>query len=439
MNSPGQSASERDAFLRIFRASSPYIHAHRGRTLVLYLAGEALQQNDPALPHDLALLRSLGLRLVVVFGTRPQVNAAGLESDFHRHLRVTDREALAVVLQVAQTQLIRLQADLSNGLVNSPMHGAAVRTVTGNFVYARPRGIIDGVDLQYTGSVRRILVDDIRRQLDDDNIVLVPPYGFSVTGEVFNLSALEIAAACASGLRADKLVMLGPPNALPDPLENSSLSPRELEQHLSEMASDTPGIPEAETALAAIRAGVPRVHLLSMDEPGAVLRELYTRDGCGTMVSRDRYDSFRPARPDDIAGILELLRPLEESGALVRRSREQIERKIDEFVVNERDGAIIGCAALHPFPDPKGHRAELACVAVHPDYRSSSRGSHLLEQIERLAVHQGVTELFALTTQTMHWFLEHGFELATVDALPEARQELYNNQRNARVLIKSLT
>lgn len=431
-----------ETFLRIFRSSSPYIHAHRGKTLVVYLAGEALQSNHTALSHDLALLRSLGLRLVVVFGIRPQINATDSMSDrpseFHQQLRVTDSTTLETVLQVAQAQLVRLQASLSNGLTNSPMYGSAVRTVTGNFVYARPRGIIDGVDLQYTGAVRRVQASDIRQQLDNNNIVLIPPFGYSLTGEVFNLSALELAHACARQLQADKLVMLNPAAALPDAGASGHLLPQELQQHLAALEPSTPGYYEAQTALDSCRAGVPRVHLLALDEPGAILRELYTRDGCGQMVTREDYDQFRQARSDDIAGILALLQPLEESGALVRRSREQLERDLGQFIVNDRDGTVIGCAALHLFPQDNNLHAELACVAVHPEYQAGGRGDSLLGYVERLAYQKGVRQLFVLSTQTVHWFQEHGFTPASVHDLPITRREMYNYQRNARVLVKSI-
>lgn len=431
-----------DDFLSFFRASSPYIHAHRGKTLVVYLSGEALAHDTSALIHDLALLRSLGLRLVIAYGARPQItadcNAEDIAEAFHDGLRVTDARTLKIAVGVTQQLLVRLQAEFSTGLVNSPMHGAGVSVVSGNFVHAMPRGIINGVDLQFTGTVRRINADGIRHQLDAGNIVLLPPHGFSVTGEVFNLNGLEVAAAAAEAIKADKLTLLGQMDALPRPAEQGQMTPHELRQHLQQVAADTPGLPEAQTALQACQQGIARVHILDATEPGGLLRELYTRDGCGIMVSRDDYDNFRSARAEDIGGIIELLRPLEEQGVLVRRSREQLERDVNEFVVNERDGMIVGCAALHTFVSATGKQAELACVAVHPDYRTHGRGARLLEQVERQARAQGIQQLFALTTRTTHWFQEHGFEPGALGDLPDQRQALYNYQRNSRILIKRL-
>ena len=431
-----------DQFLQFFRGTSPYIHAHRGKTLVVYLSGEALEHGSRELTHDLALLRSLGLRLVVVFGTRPQVSEAfdreALQETFHGSLRVTTADSLQTVVAAAQTVLVRLQAEFSTGLVNSPMHGAAVRTVSGNYIYAKPQGILDGVDFQYTGAVRSVAAHDISHQLDAGNIVLVPPYGFSVTGEVFNLSALEIAHECARAVKADKLVILGDISALPPAEVQGQYTPRELRQYLDTHASNTLNYPEVEAALTACQSGTSRVHLLAADQPGALLIELYTRDGCGIMVSRDEYDTFRTANPEDIGGILELLQPLETGGVLVRRSREQLERNIREFVVNERDGMVVGCAALHPFDSDLGKQAELACVAVHPEYRTRGRGASLLAHIERQAAAQGVQRLFALSTQTIHWFQEHGFEQGQLSDLPDERQALYNYQRNSRIFIKTI-
>lgn len=434
--------ASKDQFLQFFRGTSPYIHAHRGKTLVICVSGESLDAASADIIADLALMRSLGLRLVVVFGSRPQVSsafkAAGIEEVFHGALRVTTAESLTVAAGAAQQLLLRLQAGFSVGLVNSPMHGAAVRAVCGNYVYAKPQGIIDGVDYQFTGTVRKVDAAQIRAQLDAGNIVLIPPYGFSVTGELFNLSALEIANAASRALQADKLVIMGDRSALPDPEQQSQITPQALHQHLTQVSSDTPGYQEALTALNASRQGVSRVHVISGEENGALLQELYTRDGCGIMISRDDYDQFRTATSDDIGGILELLKPLEDQGILVRRSREQLERDIGEFVVNERDGMIIGCAALHLFDTDQGKHAELACVAVHPDYQTHGRGARLLAHVEDTARARHIHQLFALTTRTIHWFREQGFVPGQLSDLPDSRQALYNYQRNSRILIKPL-
>lgn len=424
-----------DTFLSFFRASSPYIHAYRGKTVVIYLSGESLQQDGSELAHDLALLRSLGLKLVVVFGARPQINAIlteqNLTSDFHQGLRVTTPDQLDIVLGASYRLLAKLQSELSTGLINSPMHGANVRTVTGNFVAAKPQGVLDGVDLQCTGVVRRIDAEAIQSQLQLGNVVLIPPVGGSITGELFNLNATEVAVATAQAIAADKLIFLDDLSSFIQ--QNTPLDGLTLEKTLRDQASQNPCFAGA---LSAYKAGVPRVHLLHFSQPGALLLELYTRDGCGWMLSADDYDVLRSARSEDIGGILALLAPLEDNGVLVRRSREQIELSIDDFIVNERDGMVIGCAALHQFAQTQ--QAELACLAVHTDYQDHGRGARLLNEIEHRARQHGVHELFVLTTHTTHWFREHGFETADRAQLPEPKQSLYNLQRNSKILSKAI-
>lgn len=424
-----------DAFLSFFRTSSPYIHAYRGKSVVIYINGESLQQDGLELAHDLALLRSLGLKIVVVFGARAQINQAlaqnNLPSEFHQGLRITTPEILDVVLGASYRLLAQLQAELSTGLVNSPMHGANVRTVSGNFIAAMPQGVLSGVDLQWTGAVRRVDAAAIRAQLELGHLVLIPPVGGSVTGELFNLNATEVAVATAQAIAADKLIFLDDLQAL---IANDiPVHGQALEQVL---ATQAPHHPTYAAALQAYQLGIPRVHLLQQSQPGALLIELYTRDGCGWMLSADPYDAMRWATSDDIGGILALLAPLEENGVLVRRSREQIELCIEDFVINERDGMVIGCAALHRFANTT--QAELACLAVHPDYQDHGRGARLLSEIEHRARNHGVQELFALTTQTTHWFREHGFIEGNRSQLPEPKQSLYNLQRNSKIMIKPL-
>jgi amino-acid N-acetyltransferase len=275
--------------------------------------------------------------------------------------------------------------------------------------------------------------------LDDGALALIPPIGYSPTGEVFNLAAADVARSSAIALQADKLIFL-----LEEPgvLDGSGrLISNLLSQDVESLLAEMPSMPEelAQSLRAGADAclhGVDRVHLVGRRTDGALLRELFTRDGAGTMVTASPYETLRPAGIDDVGGILELLRPLEERGILVRRSREHLETEIDRFSLMERDGMIIACAALYCFPDQG--LAELACVAVHPDYRDGVRGKKLLEHIERIAREEGIDQLFVLTTQTAHWFRERGFEPARLQDLPVSKQVLYNYRRNSKVFIKAL-
>ena len=430
-------------FVDWFRRSSPYIHAHRGKVFVLSFGGEALNDAGFAdLVHDIALLNGLGIRLVLVPGARPQIEqqlaGRGAAMQVVNGLRVTDDAALACVKQANGVVRVEIEALLSMGLANSPMAGVRIRVGSGNFVTARPLGVIDGVDYRHTGEVRRVDADALRKLLDNGSIALVPGLGYSPTGEVFNLSAADVAGAVASALGADKLIFLTE-NKAADGRGRliSSMVPRDVDQLLARRRN----LPEElvrvlQNAATACRAGVNRVHVLDRHHDGILLTELFTRDGAGTLVTAEPYELTRTARIDDVGGILELIAPLEAGGILVRRSRELLEQEIDQFTVVERDGTVIACAALYPFAEERV--AELACVAVHPEYREAGRGDALLAYIEDKARAEGLDELFVLSTRTTHWFRERGFAPAELERLPRRRRDLYNWRRGSKVFVKPL-
>jgi amino-acid N-acetyltransferase len=352
---------------------------------------------------------------------------------------VTDEVALECVKEAVGATRVELEALLSMGLPNSPMAGARLRVATGNFITAQPVGVVDGVDYQYTGRPRRIDADGIRQRLDDGAIVVLTPIGYSATGEAFNISSHEVAAATAIALRADKLIGLleGQGVLESEARAPSQLTPQEAEQLLRsgrDLGHDVQR--HLAAAIAACRGGVPRAHLVSRQTDGSLLRELFTRDGEGTMVTSETFEGVRSATHADIGGILALIEPLEEQGILVRRPREMLENDIDRFTVIERDGMVVACAALYPYADET--IAELACLVVHPDYRTSGRGEQLLQYIERQCNAQGLRRLFVLTTQTAHWFRERGFETCDLDELPEARRSVYDQQRRSKILLKPL-
>ena len=427
--------------VRGLRDAVPYINAFRGRVFVVSFGGEVVADAQfPALVHDLALLHALGVRLVLVHGARPQVEARLAARGARLHcvngLRVTDDTALECVKEAVGSLRVEIEALLSMGLANSPMAGARIRVASGNFVTARPLGVRDGVDYLHTGEVRRVDAEALGAALREGTMVVLPPLGYSPTGEVFNLAAEDVAAATAAALGADKLIWLLDGPGLP--AGDGGLA-RELT--LEEAAARLPGL-ERDLArvvgacLEACRRGVRRAHLVDRHLDGGILLELFTRDGVGTLISADAFEGTRPATLDDIGGILELVAPLEAQGVLVRRSRERLEMEIDRFVVIERDGAVIACAALYPCAGSA--MAELACLAVHPDYRGRGKGAWLLNYLERQARRDGIEKLFVLTTRAEHWFREHGFRPASLEALPVGRKELYNYQRRSKVFIKTL-
>ncbi|HFP5250328.1 TPA: amino-acid N-acetyltransferase [Escherichia coli] len=430
-----------------FRHSVPYINTHRGKTFVIMLGGEAIEhENFSSIVNDIGLLHSLGIRLVVVYGARPQIDANLAahhhEPLYHKNIRVTDAKTLELVKQAAGTLQLDITARLSMSLNNTPLQGAHINVVSGNFIIAQPLGVDDGVDYCHSGRIRRIDEDAIHRQLDSGAIVLMGPVAVSVTGESFNLTSEEIATQLAIKLKAEKMIGFcssqGVTNDDGDIV--SELFPNEAQARVE--AQEEKGDYNSGTvrflrgAVKACRSGVRRCHLISYQEDGALLQELFSRDGIGTQIVMESAEQIRRATINDIGGILELIRPLEQQGILVRRSREQLEMEIDKFTIIQRDNTTIACAALYPFPEEK--IGELACVAVHPDYRSSSRGEVLLERITAQAKQSGLSKLFVLTTRSIHWFQERGFTPVDIDLLPESKKQLYNYQRKSKVLMADL-
>ncbi|AKX59692.1 N-acetylglutamate synthase [Thiopseudomonas alkaliphila] len=425
------------------RNASPYINAHRGRVFVVMLPGEAMAHpNFQAIIHDLVLLHSLGVKLILVHGARPQIEQRlaeqQLASRYHQGLRITDGPTLNCVQQAVGQLRIQIEALLSTDMASSPMRGAQVQVVSGNWVTAKPIGVVEGVDLQSTGEVRRINRAAISQVLERQNIVLLSALGYSPTGEAFNLSAETVATQAALSLHADKLILFSPEPGIVDTKQQllRELNLEQARQLAEQLPTTAPSRSLLSSAVQACAETVKRCHVVSYAEDGALLTELFTRDGSGTLISAGLFEQVREASIDDVGGLLELIRPLEEQGILVRRSRDLLEQEISHFSIVERDGTIIACAALYEFPQEQ--TGELACLAVHPEYRHGGRGDAVLERIEQRAQAQGLTSLFVLTTRTAHWFQERGFEPCQLEQLPQKKAELYNFQRNSKVFRKTL-
>ncbi|MDR2166057.1 MAG: amino-acid N-acetyltransferase [Zoogloeaceae bacterium] len=427
-------------FVSWFRLVTPYINAFRGKTFVLAFGGKAIAGPlAKTLAYDVNLLASLGIRLALVHGARPQIEEElrekGLQSRYHRGYRITDAETLDCVLDAVGSVYLEIEALLSQGLPNTPMANSHIRVIGGNFITARPLGVLDGIDLQYGGSVRKVDSEGLKAQLSLGNIVLLSCQGSSPTGEIFNLQMEEVAEAVAVAVKADKLVFLTDSQGLADEkgellheLTADSAAPfRDADWLSSDMKRYLP------CAVRASRSGVGRVHLIGYEQDGALLQELFTREGVGTVISRESLERIREARADDIGALIALIEPLEEDGTLVHRPREVLEREIEKFSIIEHDGMVVGCAALYDYGEGV---AELACLAVHPAHREWGYGEQLMRRIEARAA--GVRQLFVLTTRTVHWFIERGFRLESVEALPDQKRQMYNLQRRSKVLVKSL-
>ncbi|WP_394242030.1 amino-acid N-acetyltransferase [Vibrio astriarenae] len=432
------------ALVKGFRQSTPYVNAHRGKTMVFMIGGEAVaDKNFTNIISDLALLHSLGVRIVLVHGCRPQINSIlqrfEMETPYHKGVRVTDEQALGLVMQASGQLQLAITAQLSLSLNNTPMAGTQLNVVSGNFVIAQPLGVDDGVDYCHSGKVRRIDIEGINRMLDQGSIVLLGPVASSVTGESFNLLSEEVATQVATRLKADKLIGLCSEQGIIDENGNAiaELFPTQAEHYLTQYLAEDPHRSTGSTrflkaAVTACRAGVPRSHLVSYKEDGALIQELFSFDGIGTQVVMESAEQVRHAQIDDIGGIMDLIQPLEEQGVLVRRSREQLEREIHQFTIVEKDGLVIGCAALYPYHND--HMAEMACMAIHPEYRDGNRGLLLLNHMRNEARQASIEQIFVLTTHSLHWFREQGFVEMSVNQLPIEKQNLYNYQRRSKVL-----
>ena len=437
-------------FVTWFRSVAPYINAFRGRTFVIAFGGEVVADGKfIELTHDFNLLASLGIRLVLVHGARPQIeqhlSKTNLDDTYHHGIRLTDAETMQCVKEAVGRVRVEIEALLSMGLPNSPMANADIRVAGGNFITAQPIGVINGVDLMHTGSVRKIDVDALNDRMEFGEVVLLSPLGYSPTGEVFNVTLEDVATATAIALDADKLVFLMDTDGVQDKKgellkeltvsqANDVLAPQSSKRAKRKLTDDVSLF--LPCAIRACEAGVARTHLISRHTDGAVLKELFSDEGIGTMVVESTLNTLRDASIEDIGGVLELLRPLEEEGILVRRNRELLEQEIERFVVLEHDHRTVGCAALYPFPNEAS--AELAGLAVDAQNRGVGYGEAILKHMISVAKAQGIKKLFVLTTRTAHWFIERGFVESDVSALPAQKKSLYNYQRKSKVFVRNI-
>jgi len=471
-------------FIEMFRGSANYIASHRNALAVFHIPGDLMDENPTGfrdLMNDISLSWLLGMKIVIVAGCRYQINKRHKKSNDgrpeHMGMVVTDQESLRVVKEEAgyvrfevERQLARALKSgsssgnsFNNGNGNVNGNGSDVsdadggNVVSGNFYSAQPFGVLDGVDYQYSGFVRRMEVNKINQVHQNRDIVLLTSLGFSPTGEVFNVNSEYLAAYAAGELGASKIIFFLEKNAaLRNKIHGSDIPHLRVNDgrnllDLNGVRTETKGFVYMDDCpfdygaeqlflvkmgwgMNALRAGVKRVHLISPYH-GALLQELYTRDGSGTMISGDLYDGIHGATVDDATAIYEIITPLVKKGILVERTKAELERDIDQYHVYTRDGLLIACGQLKIFEI--GY-AEFGCLVVNPLYRSKGRGDAMLGYLERLCVQNGATNLFVLSTQTMEWFVERGFDEVGVERLPSSRRATYNHERGSKIYMKKV-
>ncbi len=438
-------------FVPWFRAVAPYIHAYRGKTFVVGMAGELIAAGKlSAFAQDLSILHAMGIKLVLVHGFRPQVTeqlrAKGQTSRYSHGKRITDPVALDCAQEAAGQLRFEIEAAFSQGLPNTPMANATVRVVSGNFLTARPVGIVDGVDFMHSGVVRKVDGAAIHKAIDIGALVLLSPFGFSPTGEAFNLTMEDVATSTAIALQADKLLFMTEVPGIrehqddPESGIDTELALADAKRLLAALPNPTQPTDTAfylQHCVKACEGGVERSHILPFAVDGALLMEVFTHDGIGTMVVDEKLESLREATSDDVGGILQMIEPFERDGTLVKRDRTEIERDITNYTVIEHDGVIFGCAALYPYPE--AGTAEMAALTISPVVQGQGDGERILKRIEQRARSQGLASIFVLTTRTMHWFIKRGFQPVEPDWLPEARKRKYNWDRRSVVLVKKLS
>tara|TARA_B100000795_G_scaffold264293_1_gene244615 strand:- start:528 stop:2066 length:1539 start_codon:yes stop_codon:yes gene_type:complete len=441
-------ATESKSFIENFRLSAKFINQFHNKTFVIAIGGEVIKDNQlKSIACDINLLHSMSINIVLVHGIRPQIDNKLKEetkkTELVKNIRVTKKEMLNDIISVNGAIKTNIEAALSSGILDSPMLGSNIKVSSGNFITARPLGVIDGVDMELTGQIRKIDTSAITDKLHNKEIVIISPLGYSPIGDIFNLSYEQTAAHVAQAIKAEKLIYYinanGILNIRGELIPELTISKA---KHLIESIEDPKNAPFIsyhdfnilKSSLYAIKNNIEKVHLINRNINGSVLEEIFTDKGSGTILTEYSLQNIRPAKTKDINQIINIIEPLEKEGILIGRINKDISKDINSFYVVEHNHNIIGTVALCQYDE----MIEVACFAIHDNYQNLGYGKKLLKFCEQTAINQNIKKLFVLTTQSEHWFMENSFSLTDRKFIPDERKKTYTIERNSKYFIKRL-
>jgi amino-acid N-acetyltransferase len=414
-----------------------YVTRFRDKIFVIAIDGEILgSENFANILLDIAVLRSLNIKVVLVHGAGMQIEQAA----FEQGIKASNFDGTGVVdeatLQLSINVAIRLTNEIMEGLTQVDLRAAYA-----NSVIAHPVGILHGVDYQFSGKIERVDAKILELFLNQEIVPVIPPLGFDGEGRTFRVNSDLVAMEIAEALHAAKIIFLSPFEGLViDGQRIGHLVAPELEELLKKQKTHLPrGLySKLEHAAQACRYGVPRVHLLNGNVNEALLAEIFSNGGVGTMVYSNEYEQIRRLYKKDIRAVMSLIQQSVRSEELVRRTRAEIAAEIDDYWVLEIDRHIAGCVAMHLYPEQK--MAELACLYVSRSNENQGLGRKLMSFVENLARQRGYSKLIALSTQAFVYLQQKGgFTEAGPEILPPVRRAKYESSaRNSRILVKNL-
>ena len=440
-------ATAQSSFIQNFRLSAKYINLFNQNIFVIALSGYVFNEDQfVKIAQDINILHSLKIKVILVYGARPQVESILVKNKIPvrllKNMRVTSSAALKHVIEVNGAIRNKIEATLST--IKSVSEG--MRLSSGNFLTAMPVGIIDGIDMESTGKIRGVDVEAIKNKLNHHEIVIVSPIGYSPIGQIFNLSYEQTAANIAAAINADKLIYYVDANGILN--ERGELIPELTSEKAHKLISHIEEKPSPESAqnlsyddfnilkssVFAIKNKIKKVHLINRHIDGSLIEELFTEKGSGTILTEFALENFRKATEGDLKDIYRILFPLEKRKIFIERDLTQIKGMINQFYILEHDKKFVGCVSLNSFKES----LELASFSIEPKYQRLGFGKKLLKFCELEAKKLKYDEIFILTTQSEHWFAENGFKEKSKELMPTFKKKTYQSERNSKYLTKKL-